>query len=182
MRLEVELKDITLELRKQFDSLMGRPVAQASASAINKVLASDRVMIGREIRREYNMNVFDAKSEITQKLASVNKLYGTLSGNAGFTPFEYFKISGENNITGNEFKVKRKSRYAIVNGKRKVIGKSTDLGGESGRHSTVEVTIAKGRTTLFTHAFFANTKNGPMLFNRGSYCCAWSMKKSIFDC
>lgn len=178
MALVVNLKDATVQLRKQFDTLTGRQVAQAAASAINKVLKSDRSMIGREIRSEYTMGVFDAKSEISQSMASVNKLIGSLSGNAGFTPFEYFKIGGESNVTGSTFKVKRTSRYAMVNGKRKVVGKSTDAGGQ-GRHATFEVTIKKGHTSIFAHAFMANTKNGPMLFNRGEYTSRTNVFNSI---
>jgi hypothetical protein len=170
MPITVNVRDVTKVLREQFDSLTGRQVAQAASSAINKTLAVDRVFIGREIRRVYNMGVFDAKSEISQGMSSINTLTGTLSGNAGFTPFEYFKVSGENSLTGEGFKLKRKSRYTIVNGKRKVSGKNTSISSPGqGRHATFEVSIFKGQATLFTHAFIANSKNGPMLFNRGSY-------------
>lgn len=126
----------------------------------------DRVFIGREIRKVYRMNTFDAKNEIPQIPATSRTLTGELKGNKGFTPMEYFKISGENNITGNQFKVKRTAKFAMVNGKKQRV---TTMGGESGRHSTFEVSISTGKTTVFTHAFMANTRNGPMLFNRGSY-------------
>lgn len=170
MRVTIELKDLTNELRKQFDPLTGRQAAQAASSAINKVLAMDRVFIGREIRSVYNMGVFDAKSEIQQRMSTVSTLVGSLSGNAGFTPFEYFKVSGENSITGEGFKLKRKAKYTIVNGKKKVSGRNTSVSSPAqGRHATFEVSIFKGQASLFTHAFIANSKNGPMLFNRGSY-------------
>jgi hypothetical protein len=169
MAIEVLLQDVTREIRRQFDLLNARQVAQAASSAINKVLAVDRVFIGKEIRSRYNMGVFDAKSEIVQGLSSPSTLFGTLKGNAGFTPFEYFKINGESSLTGETFKVKRTSKYAIVNGKKKVVGKGTSVGQGEGRHATFNVTIIKGQSSLFTHAFIANTKNGPMLFNRGQY-------------
>lgn len=160
--------EISKELRKAFEPLTGRQVRPLAASAINKTLAMDRVFIGREIRKEYRMNVFDAKSEIPLIPASARTLTGILKGNAGFTPMEYFSISGENNNTGSQFKLKRKGKYVMVNGKKTRVNTSS-LGGETGRHSTFEVSISAGKTTVFTHAFMANTKNGPMLFNRGAY-------------
>jgi len=162
------VRDVARELRKAFDPLTGRQVAQAASSAINKTLSKDRVFIGREIRQVYNMNTFDAKNEIPQTMSTINTLTGKLSGNAGFTPMEYFKISGDNSLTGQGFKVKRQAKYAMVNGKRKVVGRSTSST-DSGRHSTFEVSIMKNKTSLFKHAFLANTKNGLMLFNRGRY-------------
>ena len=168
--IEVNVKDITKVLRDQFDTLTGRQVAQAASSAINKTLAVDRVFIGREIRSTYNMGVFDAKNEIVQVMSTIATLNGQLKGNAGFTPFEYFKVNGENSITGATFKTKRSAKYATINGKRKVVGRFTSVSGSNeGRHATFEVSIIKGQSELFTHAFIANSKNGPMLFNRGSY-------------
>jgi hypothetical protein len=171
MQVIVNVRNITHELRKQFDALTGRQVAQAASSAINKTLKADRAMIGKEIRSVYNMGVFDAKSEIKQDLSTVTTLRGQLRGNAGFTPFEYFKISGENNITGATFKTARKSKYTTVNGKRKVSGKTTAVSAAGeGRHATFEVAILRNRSKLFTHAFIGKTKNGEMmLFNRGTY-------------
>lgn len=168
MPVVVNVNNLTGELRKRFDALTSKQVARAASASINKVLKSDRVMIAREIRRIYQMNVFDSKSQIEQKLSTINTLRGTLSGDAGFTPFEYFKVSGENSISGSEFKVKRRATYSMINGKKKVVGRSTDAGGE-GRHATFTVSMIKGHSSLFTHAFLATTKNGPMLFNRGSY-------------
>lgn len=169
MALTVNVSEVSQKLRQAFEPLSAREVGKYASMAINKVLAKDRVFIGRQIRQEYNMNVFDAKSQIVQRLSTINTLIGTLSGDAGFTPFEHFKISGENINTGAAVKVKREAKYGIKGGKRVVVGRKTAVSGGSGRMSTFEVTIKKNRTTLFTHAFIARTKNGPMLFNRGEY-------------
>jgi len=168
MPITVNLKDLTVELRRAFEPLTGREVARSASAAINKTLSSNRVFMGKEIRRIYNMNTFDAKNEITQRNAKPSTMTGSLWGNAGFTPFEYFKLSGEGNNTGEQVKVKRAARYKMQNGKRVVSGRQTQVEG-SGRHATFEVSIVRGRTKLFTHAFIAQTKNGPMLFNRGKY-------------
>jgi hypothetical protein len=165
----INLTEVTQQLRKGFDALVGKEVARCSYLSINKTLSADRVFIGKQIRKEYNMNVFDAKSQIVQTNASASKLWGTLSGNAGFTPFEYFKVSAKSNISGQVTKLKRSAtRYAMINGKKTIVGRSTSLA-DSGRHSTFTVSITKNKSSLFTHAFIANTKNGPMLFNRGQY-------------
>lgn len=167
--LSVDVTQLTQTIRREFDAITGRELAKSASLAINKVLRSDLVMIAREIRKEYNMNVFDSKSQMKLQPSTMNTLIGTISGDASFTPFEYFKVTGEEMNTGNGIKLKREAKYGIKNGKRVVEGRKTGVFGGSGRMSTFEVAITKSSTTLFTHAFIATTKNGPMLFNRGAY-------------
>lgn len=138
----------------------------AATMAINRTLSKDRVLIGREIRSVYRMNTFDAKNEVPQEMANTRTLTGKLKGNAGFTPFEYFKIKGT--AKAGAVTVKRAVKYGMKNGKRVVAGRQTAVGGASGP-SIFQVQITKQRTSTFMHTFVINTKNGPMLMNRGRY-------------
>lgn len=168
--IQANVRNISQEIRKAFDPLTGKEVAKIVAMAINSTLRKDRVMIGREIRKVYKMNTFDAKNEVPQVLANTKNLTGKLLGNAGFTPMEYFSISGKNMDTRQAFRLKRSPIKALnKNGKLVTVGRRTNVMGGGSAPSTFKVTIMAGKTTTFTHAFIANTKNGPMLMNRGNY-------------